>query len=87
MGRPPSADLVWASTGDDRGRWTSVPDRAVEEEQRRLVGRWRSGEKAAAEEGLSWPKICRRNTSPASTDVIGEDVGAVEKRQRMKRSL
>ncbi|RWV77548.1 hypothetical protein GW17_00061602, partial [Ensete ventricosum] len=33
-----AADLVWASTGDGRGRWTSVPDRSVEEEQRRLVG-------------------------------------------------
>ncbi|RWW69772.1 hypothetical protein BHE74_00022591 [Ensete ventricosum] len=31
-----TADLVWASTGDDRGRWISIPDRSMEEEQRRL---------------------------------------------------
>ncbi|RWW57510.1 hypothetical protein BHE74_00035695 [Ensete ventricosum] len=29
--------LVWASTGDGRGRWTSIPNRFVEEERRRLV--------------------------------------------------
>ncbi|RZS23669.1 hypothetical protein BHM03_00056639, partial [Ensete ventricosum] len=27
-----AAGLVWASTGDDHGRWTSVPDRFVEED-------------------------------------------------------
>ncbi|RRT39805.1 hypothetical protein B296_00026403 [Ensete ventricosum] len=25
--------LVWASTGNGRGRWTSIPDRSVEEER------------------------------------------------------
>ncbi|RRT33415.1 hypothetical protein B296_00043020 [Ensete ventricosum] len=32
-----AAGLVWASMGDGRRRWTSVPDRSVEE-RRRLVG-------------------------------------------------
>ncbi|RRT48708.1 hypothetical protein B296_00045816, partial [Ensete ventricosum] len=29
--------LVWVSTSDGHRRWTSVPDRSVEEERRRLV--------------------------------------------------
>ncbi|RWW64911.1 hypothetical protein BHE74_00027826 [Ensete ventricosum] len=54
-----SATLVWASTGDDRGRWTSVPNRSVEEQQI-WIGITRLDAQAAAEEGLSWPRLPRR---------------------------
>ncbi|RWV90202.1 hypothetical protein GW17_00047613, partial [Ensete ventricosum] len=54
-----SIALVWASTGDDRGRWTSVPNRSVEEQQI-WIGIARLDAQAAAEEGLSWPRLPRR---------------------------
>ncbi|RRT43025.1 hypothetical protein B296_00050997 [Ensete ventricosum] len=55
-----SAALVWASTGNGHGRWTSVPNRFVEEEQQIWFGIARLDAQAAAEEGLSWSWLSRR---------------------------
>ncbi|RZR82612.1 hypothetical protein BHM03_00009064 [Ensete ventricosum] len=55
-----SAALVWASTGDGRGRWTSIPNRSLEEEQQIWFGIARIDAQATAEVGLSWPWLPRR---------------------------
>ncbi|RWV78698.1 hypothetical protein GW17_00060284, partial [Ensete ventricosum] len=55
-----STTLVWASTGDGSGRWTSVPNRSIEEEEQIWFGIARLDAQAAAKEGLSWPWLPRR---------------------------
>ncbi|RWW48118.1 hypothetical protein BHE74_00045840 [Ensete ventricosum] len=52
-----SAVLVWASTSGGRRRWTSVHDRSMKEEQHIWFWIARLEAQAAAEAGLSWPRL------------------------------
>ncbi|RWW56320.1 hypothetical protein BHE74_00037000 [Ensete ventricosum] len=67
-----SAALVWASTSDDRGRWTYVRDRSMKEKQQIWFGIARLDAQATVKAGLSWPRLppgrirrcgCRRHRS------------------------
>ncbi|RWV93572.1 hypothetical protein GW17_00043967, partial [Ensete ventricosum] len=52
-----SAALVWVSTSGGRGRWTSVRDRSMKEKQQIWFRIARLDAQAAAEAGLSWPRL------------------------------
>ncbi|RRT55047.1 hypothetical protein B296_00033584 [Ensete ventricosum] len=52
-----SAALVWASTSDSRGRWTSIRDRSMKEKQQIWFKITRLDAQAAAEAGLSWSRL------------------------------
>ncbi|RWV82415.1 hypothetical protein GW17_00056085 [Ensete ventricosum] len=54
-----SAALVWVSTSDGRGRWTSLRDRSVKEKRQIWFGivRLDAQAQAAAEAGLSWSRL------------------------------
>ncbi|RWV83950.1 hypothetical protein GW17_00054379 [Ensete ventricosum] len=51
------AALVWASTSDGRGRWTSVRDSSMNEKQQIWFGIAHLDAQAAVEAGLSWPRL------------------------------
>ncbi|RRT52719.1 hypothetical protein B296_00003688 [Ensete ventricosum] len=52
-----STTLVWASMSGGHGRWTSVRDCAVKEEQQIWFGIARLDAQEAAKAGLSWPRL------------------------------